>query len=219
MIIKAPDQKFPTAPEGTFSAVCVDVIDLGKVENKVFGGMRNMVRLVWQIDEEMDEETAQRFKMPNGSRHIIKQDYTASLDEKAKIRKHLQSWRGRAFTPQELLGFDMETVVGVPCLLSIVHNTGSKGGTFANVGAVMKLAKGSTAIKPAGYVRVKDRKPVSVEHPELVSAPRAKPVEEGPADWDAGITDDDVPFNWPLQRRRGQVSDETMFQMWTGEAA
>lgn len=194
MIIKAPGQKFPTAPEGTFSAVCVDEIDLGKVENKVFGGIRNMVRLVWQIDEEMDDDTAAKFKMPRGSRHIIKQDYTASLDEKAKIRKHLQSWRGRAFTQQELLGFDMETVVGVPCLLSIVHNSGSKGGTFANVEAVMRLTKGATAIKPEGYIRVKDRKPEPVgQHPELASAPRPK-VEEGPPDWDAGISDDDVPF-------------------------
>lgn len=200
MIVKAPAQRFPTAPQGTFPAVCVDEIDLGKVENKRFGTVRNMVRLVWQIDEEMDAETAAKFKMPVGSRYILTQDYTASLDEKAKLRKHLQSWRGKAFTQVELFGFDLETVVGVPCLLGIVHNVGSQGGTFANVEAVMKLPKGTPALKPEGYMRVKDRqeskpttKPLEptaeTQYDQRTHAP-----ETGPPDWDLGIDDSDVPF-------------------------
>lgn len=194
MIVKQPDQKFAAAPEGTFPGVCVDEIDLGKVKSS-FGGderERNMVRLVFQIDEEMDSETAQKFNMPVGSRYLVKQDYTASLDEKAKLRKHLQSWRGRAFTTLELGGFDLENVVGVPCLISIVNVTGKKGGTFSNVEAVMKPPKGMDGMKPQGYVRVKDR-PAA---PALVSQPTRKPLppEQQPPDWDHGISDDDVPF-------------------------
>ena len=192
MIVKQPDQKFPTAPEGTFPAVCVDEIDLGKVKSTFSGEERErvMVRLVWQIDEEMDDKTALQFSMPVGSRHIVKQDYTASLDEKAKLRKHLQSWRGRTFTQAELTGFDLENVVGVPCLISITHNTGSKGGTFANVEAVMKPPKGMETLKPLGYIRVKDRK--------IVAPAKPKPVEEEPPQYEAydyGITDEDMPFS------------------------
>lgn len=202
MIVRAPEPKFPTAPEGTFAAVCVDEIDLGKVKS-TFGGEereRNMVRLVWQIDETMDDETADKFNMERGSRHIIKQDYTASLDEKAKLRKHLQSWRGRSFTPEELVGFDLENVVGVAALLAIVHATGKKGGTFANVEAVMKPQKGMPTIKSEGYIRIKDRKVAPVA--PLASQPRSPrqvPVEELPPDMSEydryhGITDEDVPF-------------------------
>lgn len=198
MIVKAPEQKFPTAPEGTFPAVCVDEIDLGKVENKRFGTVRNMVRLVWQIDEEMDADTAAKFRMSVGSRYIIKQDYTASLDEKAKLRKHLQSWRGRAFTQVELFGFDLETVVGAPCLLAIVHNTGSQGGTFANIEGVMKLPKGTVPMLPEGYTRVKDRKVKADLPPEPIPEQRydqrTHSPENGPPDWDAGISDEDLPF-------------------------
>ena len=53
-IVKAPQEQFPTAPAGTFPAVCVDVVDLGLVENRFEpeSEPRQMVRLIWQLDEE-----------------------------------------------------------------------------------------------------------------------------------------------------------------------
>ena len=199
MIVKAPEQKLPTAPEGTHSAVCVDEIDLGVVTTTFNGEERDrhMVRIVWQIDEPISDIDADRFNLIPGSRHIVKQDYTASLDEKAKLRKQLQSWRGRTFTQLELAGFDLETIVGVPCMLSVVHNQGRKGGVFSNVESVMKLPKGMEALKPEGYIRVKDR---AVASPSPQPHHRAQPVppprvEEQPPEWHRDvITDDDVPF-------------------------
>lgn len=180
MIVKAPDERFSTAPEGTFPSVCVDVIDLGMVANRYDPEQpdKQMVRFVWQLDE-LDE---------NNKPYYVKNDYTASLHEKAKLRKHLEAWRGRAFTQQELLGFDTESVIGTGCLLSIVHNSGSRGGVFANVGAVMKMARGMAAPAQNGYVRLKDR----------AAAPPVKKqqrrVEEEPPQYAHGISDDDVPF-------------------------
>ena len=184
MIVKAPEERFSTAPEGTFPAVCVDIVDLGMVENKFDpeAADRLMCRIVWQIDEQDD----------NGKPYMVRADYTASLHEKAKLRKVLESWRGRAFTPQELFGFDLETVVGSGCLLNVVHATGSRGGTFANVGAVMKLAKGMTAPAPKGYTRVKDRAPEAPKPPQ--QRPERIAHEQEPPAYAHGITDDDVPF-------------------------
>jgi hypothetical protein len=185
MIVKKPDERFPTAPEGTFSAVCVDEIDLGK-QTSTWNGKereRHVVRLVWQIDETDSD----------GKRYLIKQDYTASLDEKAKLRLHLVSWRGRDFTFDEEVAFDLETVVGAPCMISIVHNKGSQGGTFANLGAVMKLPRGMPPLVMDGYVRVKDRK-TAAPVPAPISQPKQRPpVEEMPPNvFEAN--DDDVPF-------------------------
>jgi hypothetical protein len=184
LIVKVPDERFPTAPEGSFPAVCVDEIDLGKVTSTWSGEerTRNMVRLVFQIDE-VDAD---------GKRYLVKQDYTASLHEKSGLRKTLRAWRGREFTPAELFGFDLETVVGAPCMVSIVHNVGHKGGTFANVSGIMKLPKGMTQISPEGYIRVKDRV-APKDGPALVSQPRQRPPveEQPPQDF---VTDDDVPF-------------------------
>lgn len=184
MIVKAPSEQYPTAPQGTFPAVCVDVIDQGMVTTK-FGGeesTRHMVRVVWQIDEEDAD----------GKRFLVRKDYTASLHEKAKLRADLKSWRGREFTFDELVGFDMEQVVGAPCMISVVHNQGSKGGTFANVGSVMKLMKGMAALTPDGYIRVKDRQTAAQPVPQAKRQMQPPPEEMPPNVFEA--TDDDVPF-------------------------
>ncbi len=192
MIVKAPEERFPTAPQGTFPAVCVDEIDLGMVENKFNPGKpRQMVRLVWEIDECMDDGTPYR----------IRKDYGASLHEKATLRKDLESWRGRRFQPLELGGFDLETIVGVGCMIAIVHNTGTQGGTFSNVAAVMKLPKGLNAPTSKGYIRIKDRTAENtppVSQPKRQSAPAVETLPPDTSEYDRyhglQITDDDVPF-------------------------
>lgn len=199
MIVKQPEGTYSTAPEGTFPAICVDEIDLGMVTSS-FGGEtneRHMVRIVWQLGED-DEK---------GKPYQIKQDYTASLHEKSNLRKVLQSWRGKAFTDNELFGFDLETVVGTGCLISVVHNAGRKGGTFANVGSVMKLPKGMAAPMARDYMRVKDRP----EQSGPVSQPRKRTPEEEPPEYAHGITDDDVPFN-----RRSPLAGASMFS-WSSD--
>ena len=188
MIVKAPAERYPTAPEGTFPAVCVDNIDMGDVTTK-FGKeerTRHMVRLVWQL-EERDHD---------GKRFLVKQDFTASLHEKAALTKCLQTWRGRVFTPAELFCFDLDNVIGVGCLLCVVHNTGSKGGTFANVAAVMKLPKTMEAPVPMDYVRVKDRVKAPPQTSERANQPRQQsPVEEMPPRFDDfEVNDSDSPF-------------------------
>jgi hypothetical protein len=64
--------------------------------------------------------------------------------------------RGRAFTDSELMGFDLESLIGLPCLLNVVHVT-RDGTTYSNVSSVMRLPKGMTRLQPRDYVRVKDR--------------------------------------------------------------
>jgi hypothetical protein len=71
--------------------------------------------------------------------------FTLSLHEKAALRKILQSWRGRAFTPDELKKFDVTTILGKPCLITVTHSPKDGGGVYANVGAVAKLPPGIPA--------------------------------------------------------------------------
>lgn len=143
LIVKAPEAQFKTAPEGTYTAVCVDVVDLGMVESQ--WGAKHRCRLVWELDE-LDPDT--------GAPFMVRQDYTFTLSEKANLYRDLVAWRGRAFTPEELRGFDLESIIGKSCMLQVSHNIGSKGGTFANVSAVTALPKKSKPLEPSGtYVR------------------------------------------------------------------
>jgi len=150
-IVRAPENKeFTPAPEGMHRAVCVDVLDLWTEERpaEFGGGLVEKTRLVWEIDALMDD----------GRAFTVSQFYTASLHEKAKLRQHLESWRGRAFTEQELQGFDLENVVGKPCQLQIIHHTTRQGKTYANVQTIVPVGKGAQPLTSSGdYTRVKDR--------------------------------------------------------------
>ncbi len=167
LMVTAGDSKtYTPTPAGVHQAVCVDVIDKGMLPNTFKPGTsQHKIALAWQIDEERED----------GKRFLVYKRYTASLHEKATLRKDLESWRGRAFTRDEEMGFDVESIIGANCLLNIQHNVnGDK--TYANVVAVMPLHKGMTKIFARDYVREADR-------------------SEQPAEDDnAPITADDVPF-------------------------
>lgn len=120
---------FEQVPEGTYTAVLVKQIDLGtqtatyKDEEK----KRHQVWFQWELHGE--------HKMDDGSPFTVSKFYTASLGEKANLRKDLQAWRGRAFSKEELKGFDLRTVLGKSCMMNIVINEKDR----PEITAIMKL--------------------------------------------------------------------------------
>lgn len=174
IIAKASGANFIPAPPGAHSAVAVDVVDLGMLEVS-FGGKKktqHKIRIVWQIEEVMADNRP----------FIVQKRYTLSLHEKAQLRKDLESWRGRPFTDQELEGFDVETVIGVACLLNVIQEK-KESSTYANVTSIMKLPKSMTPIKQRDYVRVCDRTPEQAE---------AENHQQGDGSWTPDDTD--IPF-------------------------
>ncbi len=125
---------FTPAPVGTHVARCVKLIDLGTQHGEYKGQptRRNQVLVVWELPDETIEIEGEQ-KPITTSRF-----YTNSLGEKANLRHDLESWRGRMFTDDELRQFDLETILGVPCLLTIV--SGENGKT--KVASVSGMAKG-----------------------------------------------------------------------------
>lgn len=145
-LIAKKTSSFEPAPEGLWPAVCVDVVDLGMVEGQF--GTKHKCRIVWEISE----------RMKSGDPYIASKQYTVSLHEKSALHKDLKSWRGKAFTPEELAGFDVERVIGAPCQLLIAQEE-KDGSVYANIQAVTKADK-RNIVKPTGkYVRMKDREP------------------------------------------------------------
>ena len=137
MTAKKPE-KPPQIPAGNYPAVCYSAIDLGVQYNEHFGKSAKRAMLTWEIPAETIEIDGEE------KRRVISKEYTISLHEKSNLTKDLISWRGRAFTKEEEDGFSLFNVVGVSCLLQIVHN--DKG--YANVAAVAGLVKGMPPIEP-----------------------------------------------------------------------
>jgi hypothetical protein len=75
---------------------------------------------------------------------VISRTVGLSLNEKATLRQLLQSWRGRAFTTDELKKFDLVNVLGKPAFINVTHSVkGDK--TYANLTSIMPLPKGMPA--------------------------------------------------------------------------
>lgn len=130
------------APEGTHIARCIGVIDLGHQSGTDMKGnpvQQHKVRISWELPEETVV-----FKDDEGpSPFVVSKEYTLSLHEKSNLRAHLEAWRGRRFTDEELKGFAVQKLLGVPAAVSIQHVPFKDGsGSFAKITAVAKPMKG-----------------------------------------------------------------------------
>ena len=129
---------FDPVPEGSHLGVCDMFVDLG-LQDSHFGA-KHKIYLRWQIPalRLQYEKDGEKIEGPMS----IGATYTLSLSEKSNLRPILQAWRGKAFTPDELKKFDVTTVLGKPCMVTVTHEPKKDGGVYANVAAVAKLPAG-----------------------------------------------------------------------------
>lgn len=153
---------------GNHHAICVAVIDLGTQYSEKWNKSQPKVMLTWELtdfpilDDNGQPDPSKRFR-------LMSKEYTAILHEKSNLYKDLVSWRGVAFTPAELEGFDVKKVLGVNCLVNVIH-TVKGANTYANVSTVAKLPKAMTA-KVGTYQLIYDMDEGIV------------PIPEGVPDW------------------------------------
>lgn len=131
---------FKPAPAGTHVARCIKLVDLGTQHDEYQGKplVRSRILVFWELCHEKTEIDGEMRPF------IVTKFYTNSLAEKANLRKDLEQWRGRAFSEEELKRFDLQTILGVACMLSVVHNDKGK----AQVGSIMKMPRGQDAPPP-----------------------------------------------------------------------
>lgn len=138
---------FEQAPIGTHVARCIKIIDIGTQKSEYQGkvNIRRQVIIGWELPNELmtDGEYA-------GKPFAVSRFYTASLSEKANLRADLESWRGRAFTKEELGGFSARKILGASCMLSLIQNDKGK----VKISGVMALPKGTPVpeqVNPSVY--------------------------------------------------------------------
>jgi hypothetical protein len=128
---------FEQPPVGTTVGRCIKIIDIGtqrgEYQGKATARRQNIIG--WELPNELMTEGEYA-----GRPFTVSKFYTASLGEKANLRKDLENWRGRAFTEQELQGFEARNILGKACMLSLTANDKGK----VRVTGVMALPKGMT---------------------------------------------------------------------------
>lgn len=189
---------FEQAPVGTHVARCVKIIDIGTQKDEYQGqaNFRRQVIIGWELPTEMMNEGDAA-----GKPFTVSKFYTASLGEKANLRRDLQNWRGREFTTEELAGFHAKNILGKTCMLSLTAN--DKGKT--RVTGVMALPKGITVpdqVNPSVYFSLDEFsrevfEGLSKGYQKFITAsPEYQHIQSGgnAKTGNAADLDDDIPF-------------------------
>lgn len=129
-------------PTGNYIARCYQMIEIGTVVENIMGQEKVLkkVRIGWELPTEL-----RVFKEENGEQPlVISKEYTLSLHEKSSLRKDLKSWRGKDFTEDEARSFDITKLIGVPCMLNIIHKPSKSDPTrlFEEISGITSVPKG-----------------------------------------------------------------------------
>jgi len=165
---------FPLPPEDLHLGICYLVVDLGIQETEYEGktGHQHKVMVGWELSQAL---------MEDGQPFVATKEYTLSLSEKSNLYKDLISWRGREFTPDELEGFDLFSILKAPAQISVVHRASKSGRINARVGAITKILKGT-------------------EVPELVNSLQSFSLEESQ-------NPDEEIYEWIRKKISARVAD------------
>ena len=141
------ESSFTPAPAGAHTAVCIGFIDMGTQPSFYEDGKpAHKVRITWELDEQMDD----------GRPFTISKTYTWSMNDRATLRSHLESWRGRPFKKEDFgpNGFDTKNLLYKPCTLTVQHKdvNGTERSVVAGVAPPMKGVKPFTPINPNVYL-------------------------------------------------------------------
>lgn len=127
---------------GTYQARCFQMIHIGTVTENIQGQDKtlNKVRISWELPTELKE-----FKEGDGEKpYTISKEFTLSMNEKATLRKFLASWRGKDFTDEQAKLFDITALLGVECVLSIIHKPSKDGSrVYEEISSVSRPMKGT----------------------------------------------------------------------------
>jgi hypothetical protein len=161
---------FTPCPEYTGRAVCVDITPLKAYETEY--GTKQKFKIAFELD------LIDQSRNPVQPWVVMTAPMTASLHEKAGLTKFLKDWHGRALTPEETVSLNLDSLIGKPATVVIVHEQSRDGTkTFSNIKLIMPHKSGE-ALKPSGlWVRLEDRPPREDDQVKTVTPATAAPVK------------------------------------------
>lgn len=204
---KSSGTDFQPHPAGPYPARCTRIVDLGSQRGEFKGESKLSHKILFSFESSEPMPDGEK----KGQPFLVTAKWTASLSEKALMRKHLESWRGRKFTQPELDKFDLKNVLGKPALLNIVHSDPNpQGRVYANIAGIMTLPSSMTAPQAVGellffslhsfdqsvYDKLSDRlKEQIAQSPEYQAIRSGRPKGDmAPALAGIDDMDSDIPF-------------------------
>lgn len=157
-----PEGNFKKVEPGNYVARCYKMIEIGTVTETFEGKPKRQkkVQLTWELPTELEVFDEEKGQEP----YSVSKTYTLSMHEKATLRKDLESWRGKGFTEIEAAKFDITKLLGVPCMLNIIHKPGrvDPTKTYVEISSISSVPKGlgcPNPINPSIVLSYDDWKP------------------------------------------------------------
>lgn len=127
--------------EGAYPARIYEYIHLGTQKGEYEGRETNYYKIRFTFEFPTEKRV---FKEENGEQPMVMSfDATLSLNEKANLRKISEACVGK-MTDAEAVNFDVDTLVGKACLVSVAHKPPKDGIVYAQISGFMPLMKGLT---------------------------------------------------------------------------
>ncbi len=179
---------FTPVPAGMHLARCYRIVDLGTQEVTYKGDTKFQHKVMLQFEVHGEDDSGKPLVTDKGEPMSISKNFTLSLGEKATLRADLEAWRGRAFTPEELQGFNIEKLLGVWAMLAISKETGQDGKQYTNIKNINPVPKVLKDTVPLGFNKIAM---FSISNPDMAlfetfgKNTKAK-IEKSP-EWQAAI--------------------------------
>lgn len=208
MGLKAPsgnNSSRQIAPEGAYPARCYQIIDLGTtMQVGQFPGKKRKVQFIFELPTELYEFERGDGLKPFYARSI----YNLSMNEKAVLRRDIESWAGKKMTNDQASNFDIFTLLGRTVMVNITHVT--KGdSTYANIISMSPMPKGLVCPKafntPLAYNTEEHDEAVFSQLPDFIQD-RIKMSDE----WIARTNKAAYVINVPVMQQ-AQTDDEDGF--------
>ena len=195
---------FEPVPAGNHIAICNAIVDLGLQPGS--GMYPDPKPEIW-IRFELPTERLKYTK--DGVEHegpmTIHRRFTASMNEKANLRKFIESWFGKKFPHDEAASeFDLERLLGKKCLLNVTHTEPPKK-LYANIQNATPIPKGMNAeysqVNPSLYFEIATSSDAQFALlPDWIKEKITNRIREKPKPTTRELTpagddfDDDIPF-------------------------
>jgi hypothetical protein len=135
---------FEIVPSGNHIAICNAVVDLGMQPGSgMYPEPKRQVYVRFELPTERIKYTKDGVEKEGPM--SIGRSFTASMSEKANLRKFIESWFGKKFPSDDAAAdFDFSLILSRKCLLNVTHTEKAQK-TYANIAGAAPIPKGMTA--------------------------------------------------------------------------
>ena len=169
-IATKPESTFTPVPEGTHVARVYKFMNLGQRLQEYQGVQKDypdtLINISFELPLELNKFTV---KNEDGTEEeiekpfAISREFTLSMGAKSNLRPIVEGIIGTSLSDEEAYAFDLETLVGKTCQLTVVHKPSADGTkTYSNITSTAPLMKGIEVPEPFNDAVIQDVKLIQV---------------------------------------------------------